>query len=296
MTRQGIDLDELAALEEQRRFLLTSLDDLEREHDAGDLDDDDYFTLRSDYTVRAARVIEAIDERKELIDATDPGHRGIRRFLLVVAVAAVATVAGLVVASTSGGRTSSSDASGALVPSKETKACMDQMGTTFGVAAKSNNGNDFAAQAVATLKCFTARIEADPTDAVAYTYRGRTESLLASQLKGIAQPSDVAGFSARADADFRRAMKLAPTYPDVIAFAAMDALANGRRSDARAYLARLDRLQLPAASPVLAIVNNVLRPALQGSSTSTTDASTVGPAGVPTTSTSIPTTTSVPGR
>ena len=39
-----LDPDELAALEEQRDFLLRSLDDLEREHDAGDIDEHDYQT------------------------------------------------------------------------------------------------------------------------------------------------------------------------------------------------------------------------------------------------------------
>ena len=42
-----IDLDELAGLEEQRAFLLRSLRDLEREHDAGDIDEADYETLKA---------------------------------------------------------------------------------------------------------------------------------------------------------------------------------------------------------------------------------------------------------
>ena len=37
--RSGAHLDRLADLEEDRRFLLGSLTDLEREHDAGDVDD-----------------------------------------------------------------------------------------------------------------------------------------------------------------------------------------------------------------------------------------------------------------
>ena len=37
-----LDPDELALLEEERDHLLASIDDLEREHDAGDLDDEDY--------------------------------------------------------------------------------------------------------------------------------------------------------------------------------------------------------------------------------------------------------------
>ncbi len=54
--------DRLAELEEERRFLLRSLADLEREHDAGDVDVDDYQTLRDGYTVRAASVLRSIDD------------------------------------------------------------------------------------------------------------------------------------------------------------------------------------------------------------------------------------------
>jgi hypothetical protein len=53
-TASGRRLDRLAELEEERRFLLRSLTDLEREHDAGDVDDLDYETLKDGYTVRAA--------------------------------------------------------------------------------------------------------------------------------------------------------------------------------------------------------------------------------------------------
>ena len=46
--------DELARLEEERKFLLDSLRDVERERAAGDIDDADYATLKSGYTQRAA--------------------------------------------------------------------------------------------------------------------------------------------------------------------------------------------------------------------------------------------------
>ena len=50
----------MSALEEERDFLLRSLDDLEREREAGDLDDADYATLKDDYTARAAGVLRAL--------------------------------------------------------------------------------------------------------------------------------------------------------------------------------------------------------------------------------------------
>lgn len=280
MSGRGVDLDELAALEEQRAFLLKSLEDLDREHDAGDLDDADYETLRADYTARAARVIDAIDNREELIDASDPGgHRG-RRVVALIAVAVVALVAGLVVTRTSGSRHETAKTDASITPSAETKVCIDKMGTTFGSDGNSTDGTRFASDAVATLECFTKRIEADPDDVVAWTYRGRTESLLTTALQGVAAESDVANFATRALADLTRALKLAPDYPDALAFAAINAISEGDIDSARRYVARIARLQLQANDPILAIVNNAIRPALT-ETTSTTAA----------TSTSVPPTT-----
>ena len=54
--------DRLAELEDERRFLLRSLRDLDAELDAGDVDIDDYATLRDGYTKRAADVLRDIEE------------------------------------------------------------------------------------------------------------------------------------------------------------------------------------------------------------------------------------------
>jgi hypothetical protein len=61
----GIDLDaDLDTLQQEREFLLRSIRDLEAEHQAGDIDETDYESLRDDYTARAAAVLRAIEERK----------------------------------------------------------------------------------------------------------------------------------------------------------------------------------------------------------------------------------------
>ena len=57
--RPGVDVGALARLEEEREFLLQSLRDLEREREAGDIDDADYARLRDDYTTRAAATLRA---------------------------------------------------------------------------------------------------------------------------------------------------------------------------------------------------------------------------------------------
>ena len=56
-------------LEQERDFLLRSLDDLELEHESGGIDDESYAELHDDYTARAAAAIRAlrdgVDNRPE---------------------------------------------------------------------------------------------------------------------------------------------------------------------------------------------------------------------------------------
>lgn len=95
------DLDRLAELEAQQRFLLRSLADLDREHAAGDVDDVDYRTLRDGYTARAATVLRAIDEGRAALPARGPRNRwAIAAW--IVGVLAVAVGAGVLVARSSG--------------------------------------------------------------------------------------------------------------------------------------------------------------------------------------------------
>lgn len=103
MTATDFDPDALAALEEERDFLLRSLDDLERERAAGDIDEHDYRTLRDDYTARAAAVLRAIEERR--IERGQPGpRRWGRTVIALVVVAGMAIGAGFAVAAGSGAR------------------------------------------------------------------------------------------------------------------------------------------------------------------------------------------------
>jgi tetratricopeptide (TPR) repeat protein len=75
--RSGRHLDQLAELEEERRFLLRSLKDLEREFEAGDVDADDYQTLKDGYTVRAAAVLRQIEEGRRKLAPKRPRRRGV---------------------------------------------------------------------------------------------------------------------------------------------------------------------------------------------------------------------------
>lgn len=97
--------DRLAELEDERRFLLRSLGDLEREFEAGDVDQHDFEVLRDGYTARAANVLRSIDDGRAALPArrkTKP--RAI--IATVAAVVAIAVLSGWLLARSSGQRLS----------------------------------------------------------------------------------------------------------------------------------------------------------------------------------------------
>ena len=123
---------ELDVLVEERDFCLRSLLDLEAEHEAGDIDEADYHTLKEAYTARAAAALRALDGRSAEPEpsrsgdddarSTAPGpsdghlarHRGVhdrrgarrgrRRALISVAVVVVAAGAAWAVVASSATR------------------------------------------------------------------------------------------------------------------------------------------------------------------------------------------------
>ena len=71
--------DQLAELEDERRFLLRSLRDLDAELAAGDVDRVDYETLRDGYTKRAADVLRGIEDGKAALPVEAPAALGAGR-------------------------------------------------------------------------------------------------------------------------------------------------------------------------------------------------------------------------
>ena len=72
-TTQGADGTEL---EEERDFLLRSLDDLDQERAAGDIDEADYQALHDDYTARAARVLRHLERTRSPKPRSPSGPAG----------------------------------------------------------------------------------------------------------------------------------------------------------------------------------------------------------------------------
>lgn len=153
-----LDPDALAALEEEREFLLRSLDDLDREHAAGDIDEVDFRTLHDGYTARAAEVIRAVEEGRAAFEAGPPPISVGRRLLTVGAVVLFAVLAGALVAQASGRR-----GSGGL--------------TGLDVAAASQRIGDCreadqSGEPDEALACYTEILESLPSNVPALTERG----------------------------------------------------------------------------------------------------------------------------
>ena len=187
-TRRVADADR-APLEEQRDFLLRSLDDLEREHDAGDIDETDYLALRDDYTVRAAAVLRSLDAHAALpTEGSGPKRRIV---LWCAGIVAFAVLAGVGVAFTSGRRDSNSVASGDPARgAAESIARADQL-----------MSDDKLEEAIAA---YTKALEDQPSNVRALTYRGWLYF----------QTNDLT----RAWADLDAAVKVDTTFPDAHVF------------------------------------------------------------------------------
>ena len=155
--------DRLAELDEERSFLLRSLADLEREHDAGDVDDVDYEALKDCYTARAAEVLRSIDEGR----ARQPRRRPINHRRLIVAIAATVVAAGL--------------AGWLLTRNASPRAAGDTItgGGVVGVPTGTDPASLLARARAAlnsdpltAIKLYDRILESEPTNVEALTYRG----------------------------------------------------------------------------------------------------------------------------
>jgi cytochrome c-type biogenesis protein CcmH/NrfG len=109
-----LDPERRRELEDERDFLMRSLDDLELEHESGGIDDESYAELHDDYTARAAAVIRTL---RDGVDTTPPPPprsptRTRRRVVLVSAVVVFAIAAGTSLAYALGARLPGQTASG----------------------------------------------------------------------------------------------------------------------------------------------------------------------------------------
>ncbi|MEO9223511.1 MAG: hypothetical protein ABI276_00810 [Acidimicrobiales bacterium] len=249
----------MAILEDERTFLLASLADLEREHDVGDLDKSDYETLRDGYTVRAAEVLRAIEERREAIAPAKPG-RPLRLAVGGAAVVVLAVLAGVWVAHTSGSRKGGQTITGNAQPTQG----VAPGGTSRGSGAAPSSAasaciQQITAKPLDALKCFDKVLAKSPNDAMAMTYRGWTLTLVSQSAP--AGP-DKTALEKAAEGNLTTAITVAPDLADAHVFLAILLTNTGRCDQARAELAKIDALHLPPGAMVAQLVDSRLRPKL----------------------------------
>lgn len=218
-------------LEEQRDHLLASLDDLDAEFEAGDLDADDYHTLRADYTARAAAVIRALDGDVPPDDAvadrtgaadTDEAAPGTRRWLRVAAwtagVAVLSVLAGVLIAQTSGSRGSTGAGSGDI--RQTSRVLLFEAGEAAA-----------AGDLDTAIERYDEVLEVEPANVEAFTYRGWARW----------QQGDAA---AAAD-DLAEAVAIDGAYPDARVFSAVVAVNQGEADEAAGHLVAFAALDPP---------------------------------------------------
>lgn len=209
----------IGPLEEQRDFLLASLDDLERERVAGDVDEDDYAALKDDYTARAAAVLRAI-ETGHRSSSAPPRVPWTRRALVGLGIVAFASLAGVLLAQAVGRRDSGEVVTGDISQSVTEK--LNEAG---------RRGR--AGELDAAIELYEEVLVDDPTNAEALTYKGWMLTLSGQREAGLTTLLS----SATAN----------PTYPDVHAFLAIVFFRNGLVDQASRELDRLDALDPPPA-------------------------------------------------
>ena len=222
------DADDLAALEEERRFLLDSLRDLDDQRAAGDIDEGDYESLHEDYTARAAAVLHRIEEAEKRAPGggAAPARPGARRSghgpapqgrrarrprrtaLSLVVILGVASVAGVAVAVFSGERVPGQSSTGIDLSGPAGRLAEAHTLETEGRAADA-------------LKLYDSVLKEDPANIEALTYKGW---LLARA--GLTDPAMTA---------LDQAVALNPRYPDAHFFRGM-VLYQGRQDPAGAVL------------------------------------------------------------
>lgn len=235
-----LDPDALGALEEQRAFLRRSLTDLRREHEAGDLDEDDYAALQDGYVHRLAAVEAAIADGKAVLATRRPDRNRGRTIGIAAAVLVFALGSGFGVAQLAGRRPAGATITGdTLLTARQRLAkCLS---------------NGFQGDAAKTIACYDDVIARDPTNVEAKTYRAGFALMMQNDLSRLSDLITVAQAN--------------PSYPDVHAFLAVAFDRLGRPDSALAELRKLDSLRPP---PLMLDLVSELRAQLEATTSTTT--------------------------
>ena len=240
--RRDLDPDVLVALEEERDFLLRSLQDLESEHAAGDVDDADYEELKDDYTARAAAAIRSVEDRNATVKALRPQRDWKRTALALVVVGFVAVGAGWVVFRNAGTRAPGQGLTGEA-RQDSANLILQAQGLTGQAQASLQAGDSAKAlkQFENAVQAYDKALQLSPTNVEAMTYRGWVMHTIALS----SEPSVGAQFDVKAREYLNEAIATDPTYSDARVFRAILQRNAGEWAAAKIDLDAIDMNEIP---------------------------------------------------
>ena len=240
--RRELDPDALAALEEERDFLLRSLEDLEREHAAGDVDDSDFEELKDDYTARAAAAIRAIEDRTAAVKSLRPQRNWQRTALGLVLVGALAVGASWLVFRNAGTRAPGQGLTGDI-RQDSSNLILQAQGLTGQAQASLQAGDSTKAlkQFESAVQAYDKALEISPENVQAMTYRGWVLHTIALS----SEPSVAAEFDRQALEYLDEAIAIDPLYSDARVFRAILERNAGEFGAAKADLDAIDMNAIP---------------------------------------------------
>lgn len=186
-------------LREEQRFLLASLRDLDREREAGDIDEVDYASLRDGYVSRVATITRALEETEPVVPP-ERRHGWRRRLLVGVSVVAVGVGCGVFVARQSGQR----------LPGQSSSGGIEQSTSNLLATARQLNFAD----PKKAIEIYSQVLKIEPDNPEALTYRSWMLALSAREATGSIKQLAMA----TAVTDLIRAQRVDPTYPDAHCF------------------------------------------------------------------------------
>jgi hypothetical protein len=227
MSGEGTGEDGSSALADERDFLLRSLDDLDAELLAGNIDADTYRVLHDDYTARASAVIKSL-ETGEVEDTTDESRvPPLMRVLTVGAIVVFAVVAAFLLAHTVGERRPGQEITGDAQAGGNATATTLPIATEVArakaaaqAAPKSYNARIRYARAlmnvspVNAIQEFVVAKRLDPTQPEPYAYAGWLTALVS---RNVDKKSQVELLDAALQS-LNSAIEVDPTYPDSYVF------------------------------------------------------------------------------
>ena len=240
--RRSLDPDRRVALEEERDFLLRSLQDLEREHDAGDVDEADYAALKDDYTARAAAAIRAIDDHVASNRALRAERDWRRTALVLVVVGLIAVGAGWVVFRNAGTRAPGQGLTGD-VRQDSANLILQAQGLTGQAQASRQAGDASKAldQFESAIRAYDRALELSPENVQALTYRGWVLHTVALS----SEESIRAQLDQQARQYLDEAIATDPTYADARVFRAILERNAGQFAAAKVDLEAIDMRAIP---------------------------------------------------